>query len=194
MKGFARFEFQLMLLRRMADLQPDLVADALSLLGATRAEARAAHRRWQELQHSSRFPGDLRRFTIALGPPDSSREVPFGEVVCVVHHWRLPVLWPDLSWEVVTAGDDTVLHEWLVRESPTSLDLQAFSAMEPWSCVVGDVVAAHPDARQVDLQLNSRWGVVADVGGTDHLATFVWGLLQIVAPVPNDPRGDVFAP
>ena len=61
MKGFARFEFQLMLLRRMADLQPDLVADALSQLGASRAEARAAHRRWQELQHSSRFSVDSRK-------------------------------------------------------------------------------------------------------------------------------------
>ena len=194
MKGFARFEFQLMLLRRMADLQPDLVADALHTLDATRADARAAHRRWQELQHSGRFPGDLRRFTLTLGPPDSSREVPFGEVVCVVHHWRLPVLWPDLSWEVVTDGNDTVLHEWLVRENKASPVLQDFSAMAPWSCVVGDVVAAHPEARQVDLQLNSRWGVVADIEGTGYLATFVWGLLQIVAPTPNDPRGDVSAP
>ena len=184
MKGFARFEFELMLLRRMADFQPDLVASALKQLDASRAEARAAHRRWTELQHSARFPNDVRRFTIALGPPDASRELHFGEVVCVAHQWRLPVLWPDLVWEVVTDGEDSVLHEWLVRASGgTSPALQDFSAMEPWSCVVGDVVAAHPEARQADLQLNSRWGVVAEVDGVEHLATFVWGLLQIVAPL-----------
>ena len=186
MKGFARFEFQLMLLRRMADFQPDLVADALRRLGATRADLRAAHRRWQELQHSNRFPHDVRQFTIALGPPDASRELRFGDVVCVAHQWRLPVLWPDLVWEVVTDAADTVLHEWLVRASgASSLVLQGFSAMQPWSCVVGDVVAAYPQSRQVDLQLNSRWGVVAEVDGVEHLATFVWGLLQLVAPVEN---------
>lgn len=186
MKGFARFEFQLMLLRRMADFQPDLVADALHRLDATRADLRAAHRRWQELQHSARFPHDLRRFTIALGPPDASRNLRFGEVVCVAHQWRLPVLWPDLVWEVVTDIEDTVLHEWLVRSSGgTSPALQDFSTLVPWSCVVGDVVAAHPEARQVDLQLNSRWGVVLEVDGVKQLATFVWGLLQIVTTVAD---------
>jgi hypothetical protein len=89
------------------------------------------------------------------------------------------VLWPDLVWEVVTGVGDAVLHEWLVRaSSATSPVLQDFSTMQPWSCVVGDVVAAHPGSRQVDLQLTSRWGVVLD----DQLATFVWGLLQHVGP------------
>ena len=186
MKGFARYEFQLMLLRRMADFQPDLVAAALRQLDSSRAEARAAHRRWTELQHSSRFPADVRRFTIALGPADTTRELPFGEVVCVVHQWRLPVLWPDLVWEVVTDTDDNVLHEWLVRAPGARLPaLQGFSALEPWSCVVGDVVAEYNGARMVDLQLTSRWGVVLDVGGVDHLATFVWGLLQVVAAAPE---------
>jgi hypothetical protein len=44
-RGLARREFCLVLLRRMADVRPDLVADALPRLGATRAEAREAHRR-----------------------------------------------------------------------------------------------------------------------------------------------------
>ena len=47
MRGPARREFCLVLLRRMADLRPDLVAEALPRLGATRAEAHAAHTRWQ---------------------------------------------------------------------------------------------------------------------------------------------------
>jgi hypothetical protein len=44
-RGLARREFCLVLLRRMADLRPDLVAEALPRLGATRAEAHAAHTR-----------------------------------------------------------------------------------------------------------------------------------------------------
>ncbi|SOC51741.1 hypothetical protein SAMN05660748_3831 [Blastococcus aggregatus] len=47
MRGLARREFCPVLLRRMADVRPDLVAEALPRLGATRAEAHAAHTRWQ---------------------------------------------------------------------------------------------------------------------------------------------------
>ena len=46
MRGLARREFCLVLLRRMADLRPDLV-EALPQLGASRGEAHAAHTRWQ---------------------------------------------------------------------------------------------------------------------------------------------------
>jgi hypothetical protein len=186
MRGFGRYEFQLMLLRRMSDFQPELVAGALQQLGATRADQRAAHRRWQELIHSSRYPDDVRRFEIALGPADSERSLPFGEVVCLGLRWSLPVLWPDLAWEVVTDGGDTVLHEWLVRESGVPGPLEVFADAAPWSCVVGDLVAAHSSARQVDLQLTSRWGVVGEQDGAEYLATFVWGLLQMVAPRPRD--------
>ncbi|MGR7024314.1 hypothetical protein [Geodermatophilus sp. URMC 62] len=48
-RGPARRELCLVLLRRMADLRPDLVAGALPRLGATRAEAHAAHTRcWKD--------------------------------------------------------------------------------------------------------------------------------------------------
>ena len=181
MRGFGRHEFQLVLLRRMADFHPDLVAAALLQVGATRAEQRAAHRRWQELLRSSRFPSDIRRFEIALGAADLERNVPFGDVILVAHQWALPVLWPDLVWEVLTDTDGTVLHEWLVRISgaPTS-DLADVDAVTPWSCVVSDLVLAHLDAGQVDLQVASRWGVL--VG--DRLATFVWGLFQQTERLP----------
>ncbi|WP_324278619.1 hypothetical protein [Blastococcus brunescens] len=47
MRGLARREFCLVLLRRMADVRPDLVAAALPRLGASRAEAHAGHTRYQ---------------------------------------------------------------------------------------------------------------------------------------------------
>jgi hypothetical protein len=183
LRGFARYEFQLMLLRRMEDLQPDLVASALVQLGASRAEFRAAHRRWQELLRSRSYPSDVRRFEIALGPADTERTVPYGDVELLALRWSLPRLWPDLAWEVVTDGEGTVLHEWLVRASGGPAGpLDDLPTIAPWSCVVDDLAAAHPGATHVDLQLNSRWGLVID----DQLATFVWGLFQQVAPVPPE--------
>lgn len=181
MRGFGRFEFQLMLLRRMADLQPNLVEDALILLDASRTDLRLAHRRWQELMHSRRYPSDIRRFEIALGGADDVRPLPIGDVVCHAHRWSLPLLWPDLAWEVVTDGTGNVLNEWLVRAGGTASVPVTFAAIEPWTCVVGDVAAAFPEARQVDLQVPSRWGLVLDQG-QELLATFVWGLVQRVQP------------
>src|SRR5215470_8676188 len=49
----------LMLLRRMADYQPDLVAWAIAELGATPAQYRAAHNRWQSLLRARRAPSGL---------------------------------------------------------------------------------------------------------------------------------------
>jgi hypothetical protein len=46
-RGLARRESCFVLLRRMADVRPDLVPEAMPRLGATRAEAHAAHTRWQ---------------------------------------------------------------------------------------------------------------------------------------------------
>ena len=169
-----------MLLRRMQDFQPGMVDAALQQLDSSRAELRAAHRRWQELMRSSRYPRDVRRFTIALGPPDSERSIPFGDVELRTARWRLPVLWPDLAWEVVTDTEGTVLNEWLVRDSGSpAVSLDEPATLPAWSCVVADLALAHPEAEQRDLQVNSRWGLL--IG--DQLATFVWGLLQQVEKV-----------
>jgi hypothetical protein len=181
MHGFARYEFQLMLLRRMQDFHPELVEQALQSLDATRADLMAAHRRWSTLQWSQRFPHDVRQFSAALGPCDSERSLSYGEAVLVARRWALPRLWPDLAWEVLTDPEGMVLHQWLVRVSGEPGPLDDLSALVPWTCVVGDVMAAHPEATQVDLRVPSRWGVV--VG--DRLLTFVWGLYQATAPVDS---------
>ena len=101
MRGLARREFCLVLLRRMADVRPDLVADALPRLGADRAEAHAAHTRWQALQHAPRGPRGLALRTAVLGPPDERQDRWFGDLPVQVRHWPMP-LWPNLRWEVVS--------------------------------------------------------------------------------------------
>lgn len=168
MQGLARREFCLVLLRRMADVRPDLVAAALPRLGATRAQAHAAHTRWQTLQHSARR-GD--RHAAVLGPPESTAARPWGDLELVVRQWVLP-LWPTLRWEVVSGPGGQVLREQLVRGP----DSPARSGLLVWEHVLDDVAAVEgavlepPDVPTRD--------VVALPDGTRAL--FVWGLLQRV--------------
>src|SRR4051812_49458070 len=98
----------------MADLRPDLVADALPRLGATRAEAHAAHTRWQALPHAPRAPRGLALRTAVLGPAETTADRRFGDLDLEVRAWPLP-LWPHLRWEVVSTPAGAVLHEHLVR-------------------------------------------------------------------------------
>jgi hypothetical protein len=79
-RGFARREFQLMLLRRMADFQPELVARAVAKAGATRAEYLAAHNRRVSLLRSLSAPQGLALYEAVLGPPDAEREEAVGDV------------------------------------------------------------------------------------------------------------------
>src|SRR3954470_544765 len=82
----------------MADLRPDLVAQALPRLSATRAQAHAAHTRWQALQHSPRAPRGLALPPPALGPPEKLEDRRFGALDVQVRRWPLP-LWPHLEWQ-----------------------------------------------------------------------------------------------
>ncbi len=181
MRGFARREFQLMLLRRMADFQPELVARAYASLHATRADYLAAHHRWQSLLRSGNAPEGLALYEAVLGPPDSEREEAVGDVTLTALSWPLTAgLWPDLRWELMVGFGGAVLNGWLVRATGTPVpSLPAVGLLDqiaPWSCVVGDVLARLPTARQADPDVASRWFVI--VGG--QRLVFVHGLLQAV--------------
>jgi len=86
-----------MLLRRMADYQPELVREATAALGASRLALREASRRWQLMVRSATFPEGLDRLRLILGPPETLEVRRFGDAVHEVARWRLP-LWPDLRW------------------------------------------------------------------------------------------------
>ena len=175
MRGLGRREFCLVLLRRMADTRPDLVADALPRLGADRAEARAAHRRWQAL-HAPRAPHGLAAQLAVLGLPEERDEVRIGDLPLVVHRWPLP-LWPHLRWEVLADPGGSVLDEQLVR-APGSPVPPASAGLLVWQHVVADV-AALPGAAGVDPGVRPRWEVHLPDGTRARL---VWGLLQQVDP------------
>src|SRR5688572_464258 len=103
-----------MLLRRMADFQPDLVEQALDAVSASRGEYMAAHNRWQAMQHARRAPRGLDLYRAALGPTESEEDRQVGDVTVTACQWRLTGLWPDLRWEAVVGVGKVVLHGWLV--------------------------------------------------------------------------------
>ncbi|SFK40544.1 hypothetical protein [Geodermatophilus ruber] len=179
MRGLARREFCLVLLRRMADLRPDLVADALPRLGADRTEAHAAHTRWQALQHSRRAPRGLALRTAVLGPAEAVEPRRFGDLELVVRRWPLP-LWPHLRWEVLSGPGGAVLHEHLVRAAGSPVPAAAAGRLRVWEHVLDDVVGL-PGAVSVDPGVVTRWEVRLRTGVR---ARFVWGLLQEVGSGP----------
>jgi hypothetical protein len=179
-QGLARREFCLVLLRRMADVRPDLVAHALPRLSATRAQAHAAHTRWQALQHSPRAPRGLALRTAVLGSPDELEDRRFGDLDLQVRRWPLP-LWPHLLWEVLSGPGGSVLDEHLVRAPGSPVPGAAPGALRVWEHVLDDVIGL-PGAASVDPGVVTRWEVHLPGG---ERAQFVWGLLQQVTPSPT---------
>ena len=182
MKGFARREFQLVLLRRMADYQPDLVAEAVRSLGSSRTEMREVNARWQRILRSRTFPRGRRRYEAVLGPPLATGEQRIGDVECEAVRWPPLPLWPDLRYEILVGPDGSVLHEWLVRADDAPVPrMRSAADLQPWSCVVGDLDRRFGPVEHQPGEVPSRWHVtftVPDEGA--YVAHFVWGLLQTV--------------
>jgi hypothetical protein len=179
-RGLARREFCLVLLRRMADVRPDLVAEALRRLGASQAEAHAAHTRWQALQHSRRGPRGLALRTAVLGPPEELEDRRFGDLDVQVRRWPMP-LWPHLMWEVLSGPGGSVLHEHLARAPGSPVPPAAAGALLVWEHVLDDVIGLR-GAQSVDPGVVTRWEVHLPTG---ERAAFVWGLLQQVSPLQD---------
>jgi hypothetical protein len=187
MRTFGPLEFQLMLLRRMADFQPGLVEDAVTLLGAPRLAVADASRRWQTMVRSRTFPSGSARHRLILGPPRAEFLRQLGDVTMEVTRWPLP-LWPELRFETVAVPGGPVLQEWLVRPDPATRPRLATAAdAAPWTCVISDLEHAFTGLEHHDDGVPSRWNVTFtadDERGAPqrYLARFVWGLLQAVTP------------
>lgn len=188
---FTALDFQLVLLRRMADFNPDLVEDARHALGASPARMREANKRWQAMVRSPRSRPVLSRYRSVLGEPESRTPRRIGDLDCEAWQWPVP-LWPDLRFEVLTAPGGAVWNEWLVRapgaepSAPRSLE-----DLTPWSCTVDEAARAFPPARPLEGTAPTRWGLALtapDARGERHevVAEFTWGLLQ--RAVVGDPH------
>ncbi|MEV5434616.1 hypothetical protein AB0K80_01065 [Streptomyces sp. NPDC052682] len=180
---FTPRDFQLVLLRRMADHNPDLVEDARRALGASLTEMREANKRWQAMVRSPRARTALSRYRSVLGAPESVAPRRIGDLDCEAWQWPLP-LWPDLRFEVVTGPHHAVWNEWLVRapDAPGP-SLGTLEDLTPWSCTIDEAARAFSPARPLQGSAPTRWGLAftaPDRRGARHevVAEFTWGLLQ----------------
>ncbi|MFE0251193.1 hypothetical protein [Streptomyces sp. NPDC059010] len=183
---FTALHFQLVLLRRMADHNPDLVENARRELGVSLAEMREANKRWQAMVRSPRSRTAASRYRSVLGTPESVITRKIGDLDCEAWLWPLP-LWPDLRFEVLLAPNGTVWNEWVVRapgaKAPT---LRTLTDLTPWSCTVDEAARAFAPARPLEGTAPTRWGLAftaPDGEGVrrEVVAEFTWGLLQRVA-------------
>jgi hypothetical protein len=181
---FTVHDFQLVLLRRMADHNPGLVEDARHVLGASIADMREANKRWQAMVRSPRGRAAASRYRSVLGTPETVLTRKVGDLECEAWLWPVP-LWPDLRFEALLAPNgSTVWNEWLVRapeaEGPA---LHTLEDLTPWSCTVDEAARAFPPARPLEGTAPTRWGLAftaLDKEGVrrEVVAEFTWGLLQ----------------
>jgi hypothetical protein len=183
---FTPLHFQLVLLRRMADHNPDLVEDARRELGVTLAEMREANKRWQAMLRSPRPRPAASRYRSVLGTPESTRARRVGDLDCEAWQWPLP-LWPDLRFEVLVGDRGAVWTEWLVRAPGAPAPaLRTLDDLTPWSCTIDEAARAFAPARPLEGTAPTRWGLAftaPDAQGVrrEVVAEFTWGLLQRTA-------------
>lgn len=184
-RPFTAVDFQLVLLRRMADHNADLVEDARHELGVSIADMREANRRCQAMLHSPRSRAAASRYRSVLGTPESVTPRRIGDLECEAWLWPVP-LWPDLRFEVLVAPNGAAWNEWLVRTpgAPTP-ELRTPDDLRPWSCTVDEVARAFAPARPLEGTAPTRWGLAftaPDGPGIrrECVAEFTWGLLQRV--------------
>ncbi|MFF4355585.1 hypothetical protein [Streptomyces sp. NPDC001604] len=189
---FTPLDFQLVLLRRMADHNPALVEDARRELGVSIADMREANKRWQAMLHSPRSRAAVSRYRSILGAPESTITRKVGDLDCEALLWPVP-LWPGLRFEVLLAPNGAVWNEWLIRapgaEGPV---LKTLDDLTPWSCTVDEVARAFAPARPLEGTAPTRWGLAftaPDGQGVrrEVAAEFTWGLLQRVAVSDRSP-------
>ena len=180
---FTVTDFQLVLLRRMADHNPDLVEDARHELGVSIADMREANKRWQAMLRSPRARAAASRYRSVLGTPESVTPRTIGDLECEAWLWPVP-LWPDLRFELLVAPNGVAWNEWLVRApGAPSPALRTSDDLRPWSCTVDEVARAFAPARPLEGTAPTRWGLAftaPDGSGVrrECAAEFTWGLLQ----------------
>lgn len=182
---FTPLDFQLVLLRRMADHNPGPVEDARRVLGVSAAGMREANKRWQAMRHAPRGRGAASRYLSILGDPVTRADRQLGDLTCTALQWPLP-LWPDLRFEALLAPNGAVWNEWLVRapDAPPPL-LRTIADLTPWSCTVDEAARAFPPARPLEGTAPNRWGLAFTAPDEEGVrrevaAEFTWGLLQRV--------------
>ncbi|WP_263170721.1 hypothetical protein [Streptomyces sp. SCSIO ZS0520] len=176
-------DFQLVLLRRMADHQPELVEEARRELGASATRMREANRRWQAMLRSPGGGRGAGPHRSVLGPPERELTRRVGELECTALLWPVP-LWPSLRFEVLLAPGGARWNEWLIRAPGAGPAAPRGTAdLRPWTYTVEEVAGAFAPARPLEGTAPTRWGLAFEAPDEQGrrracVAEFTWGLLQ----------------
>jgi hypothetical protein len=188
--AFTADEVQLVLLRRMADLQAPFVERALARMGWSKAQLREANRRWNAVEFGR--PGPLRhsRYTRALGPPVVDHRPAPPPVTAYFSCWPLPV-WPGLWLRILVDDADVVWHAGLVRaDGAASAVLQVAADVRPWECTLAECAAAFDEVAFTEVDLTGHEAITCTAAGAGGelsrwLIRSIWGLVQQVRPAPT---------
>lgn len=180
--AFDVLEIQLVLLRRMADLQAPLVDRALRDLGCDHGDLRAANHRWNAAAFGR--PGAMRlaRFR-GLGAPAVDR-APLPRAGLARSCWPLP-LWPEYWLQVIGDRTDVVQHLSLTRaDGEPRPRLEHPTVVTPWSCTLAECAAAFPEVVFNDPGPSGHESLTCTdpVDGDRWLVRAIWGLVQRVDP------------
>jgi hypothetical protein len=179
--AFDVLEIELVLLRRMADLQAPLVDEALQGLGVGHTDLREANKRWNAAAFGR--PGALRRARFrGLGPPTVDR-APLARAGLARSCWPLP-LWPEYWLQVLTDRTDVVQHLSLTRaDGEPRPHLPRPGVVTPWSCTLAECAAAFPDVVFNDPGPTGHESLSCTdpASGDRWLIRSVWGLVQRTA-------------
>ncbi|CAM5553767.1 putative protein OS=Streptomyces glaucescens OX=1907 GN=SGLAU_11190 PE=4 SV=1 [Streptomyces glaucescens] len=184
---FTPLDFQLVLLRRMADHNPGLVADARRALGVSLADMREANKRWQAMVRSPRGRAAAGRYRSVLGTPESRAPRRIGDLECEAWQWPVPPLAGPALRSTGRPGRRGLERVAGTRPGRARPILRTLADLTPWSCTIDEAAHAFAPARPLQGTAPTRWGLVlTGPDGEEAVAEFTWGLFQRVL---SDPLG-----
>ncbi|MFE2958044.1 hypothetical protein [Nocardia tengchongensis] len=127
-------DYQLAMLHVMCTTAPAQAADLLDRIGATRADAETAERRWWFEDSVNNF-GSLAEYVTAWGAPDSQHPHPDGAHVAQHGRWDLS-FWPGLQIELmeVHRQPGQVFRRLLRKPGTPQPCPDSVTDLTPWSC------------------------------------------------------------
>lgn len=185
------YDFQLSMLHAMCESAPACAADLLDRVGATRADAAAAEKRWWFADATNDFRS-IAMYTAVWGAPDSERIEHNAE--CAVRYavWDL-AFWPGLRIEWMEIPHHDRLFRQLLRHPDCPRPPRGSVAdLTPWSMTHNEL----HDGSWGPIDCVDGFGGIGDVAAFRAIdpdsartrvywAHFDWSLLQYVEPAPD---------
>ncbi|WP_431956705.1 hypothetical protein [Nocardia lijiangensis] len=185
------YDYQLGMLHAMCKSAPAQAVDLLDRIGATRADAAIAEKRWWFSDATNDFRS-IAEYVSAWGAPASERTEHHGDREVRFAGWDLP-FWPGLQIEWMEIPPHPRPFRQLLRHPDCPPPrLESVADLTPWSCTWNEFHGLPLGP----IDFVDGFGGVGDVAafrtidpacGCNRVywAHFDWGLLQHVEPAPD---------